>query len=87
MHRRLGALTLARFLATYPGAYFGPWPQTVDGLIPLGVFWVLYREIPTLKAAERVNLTTGAMLAIAAATGDDVKAARQADQEQAFPDG
>lgn len=81
-------LAVTRFLEAFPGAYFGPWEETQDGRIPWPTFWVMYREIPTIKAQNRYHM----MLAVGQGASSflDAKVYREIlkdEFEEGFPDG
>lgn len=55
-------LAFAKFMRMYGGDTYRGWPQTRDGVIPWGLFWLLYAAIPPLMAHDRVNATQATSL-------------------------
>lgn len=62
---------VAQFKRHYPGEYWSPRYRTRDHVIPFGVFWVLFREIPVNAALERVSEMRAVLNAIGMAFRKD----------------
>ena len=83
-------LAVAHFLRFYgAGALRGPgWP-TRDGVIPWGLFWLLYHQLRHVTALERLNEAQAVAQAIAMAfSGDKFQTDTIMQQEllEAFPE-
>lgn len=58
----------AQFLRYYgAGAYFGPWRETADGIIPFRMYWLLSAELESILALEELTYASAITHALSVA--------------------